>query len=112
MVTTNNLPTSATTITSLALTAGVWLISSLALLNGGSTVTYLATGIGLVTNSFSGQVNGYNYAVSVATVGNASVAIPMFVVSISTTTTYFLVGNAGGSATNQVQSSLNAVRIG
>jgi hypothetical protein len=87
----NNTPT---TITSISLTAGIWDISSVgqAQFSGNSTV--FISGISPTNNSFTGGVNNDSYSQVNYTSGVFSVnflSIPSYRVSLSSTTTYYLV---------------------
>jgi len=103
---------SPTTMTSISLTAGDWDVSGAVNYNGNSTPTYVQGGIGTTTNSFSGTSTGKTVLASGTntTAGTGSVLIPRFRVSITTTTTYYLVGQL--SSTSQTcQGYISARRM-
>lgn len=82
----------AATITSITLTAGIWDISSVAVIVNSGTTTIVAGGISAVTNSFSlPQGDALFFSVG-ASIGAVGVSIPAYRVTISTSTTYYLVG--------------------
>jgi len=88
--------TSATpkTVTSINLTAGIWDISSLCGFSGATTATQVRSAIGTTTNSLAGTVPGDSGADAPVTgFANSDIilAIPSFRVSLSTTTTYYLI---------------------
>lgn len=82
------------TVTSITLTAGEWVIDAIGCLTGASTGTVFDVGVSTTTNSFTGTILG-NTRVQTPTVSltgaDASLMIPGMRVTISGTTTYYLV---------------------
>jgi len=102
-VVTASVGTTPTTLTSISLTAGDWDLSGCVELNGANGVTSLLAGINTTTNSISGLSLGksYIYAPSSTFAGGlGSATLPRFRVNISSTTTYYLIGSLGTTATN------------
>lgn len=97
----------ATTLTSISLTAGVWDVSAVASfqLTGNNTASQLA--ISTNNNSFTGTTSGDNnilFSYPVSTGGFVPLSIPAFRVVLTSTTTYYAVGlvlfSAGVNATD------------
>ena len=102
-VVTTAVGTTATTLTSISLTAGDWDISGCVELNGSNGVTSIQAAINTTTNSFTGTSLGKNQLYSPSSTfagGVGSVTMPRYRVNISSTTTYYLIGALGTTATN------------
>lgn len=112
----NLLNSTPTTITSQALTAGIWDISILFNANGSSNnVNAGKAGISTVTNTFQGNSGDQFGLQAIANSNNVSVSVPAFraIVAAGSTTTYFLIGQANfgvGSATGDGR--ISATRVG
>lgn len=107
----------ATTLTSISLTAGVWDITAFATgVTGSFNFTLGQIGISTTTNTFQGNYGDQNYianGATAATLGYISGSVPNFRVVINTTTTYYLVTSftyASGSPT--VNGRISGVRVG
>lgn len=82
------------TVTSISLTAGDWDVTGIGSLTGASTGTEFDVAIGTTTNSFTGTVLGDTRAQTPTvslTGADATLMIPSVRVSISSTTTYYLI---------------------
>lgn len=104
-------------ITSITLTAGVWDISGLISIAYSVTGTLCKIGISTNTGSFTGTVEGdsaLTTSIGAAAVAlNLIAAIPSFRVTITTSTTYFLVGQANfGSGTGTGAGRISGTRVG
>jgi len=99
----NNTPAN---ITSITLTAGIWDISCLAQATQSGASTLFAAGISTNTGSFTGTTAGINTLTLTITIvsGVYSVSVPTFRVTITSSTTYYLVAQAsfsgGANSTN------------
>lgn len=105
----------AKTITSINLTAGVWDISAIATATAGAVnLTLIEVGISTTTNTFEGN-NGDQISLfqSVGVFSFLTGVVPSFRVTISSTTTYYVVvelAYASGSPT--VNARISGVRVG
>lgn len=98
--------TTAANVTSISLTAGIWDVSGVVMLTGGAvTGTVFQAGISQNTASFTGAVLGDGQVESSSmptAAADATLTIPSYRISLSATTTIYLVVEAtfsGGSAT-------------
>lgn len=115
-----NFPTSGQygDLTSISLTAGVWLVSCvMGQIQNGATVSTVNFGISSTSgNSNTGLTDGNNYfglAAYNSASGSNSGAIPQFAVTISSTTTYYLKYISSYTvATPQAAGRITAIRIG
>lgn len=107
-------------VTSISLTAGKWMISGMvsAILNG-STWSGVSCGITTTSASLAGVVMGQSgasmtWTLSSATPGFVTFAIPSYIQTLGSTTTYFLVSSSTFSAGNPAAQGcrLTAVKIG
>ena len=83
-----------TTITSISLTPGIWDISSVGGFSGFTTGTQATSAIGTTTDSLAGTLPGNSRAdlpAPSATNSDTVISIPAFRVSLSATTTYYLI---------------------
>jgi len=105
-----------TTGTSISLTAGVWDVTAMS--RSFSTTNVLAAcivGISTVTNTFQGTDGNQKTSFNTTVVGvnTVSVSVPAFRVTLSATTTYYLVMQANyASGAISVNGRLSAVRVG
>jgi len=105
-----------TTGTSISLTAGVWDVTAMS--RSFSTTNVLAAcivGISTVTNTFQGTDGNQQTSFNTTVVGvnSVSVSVPAFRVTLSATTTYYLVMQANyASGAISVNGRLSAVRVG
>jgi hypothetical protein len=102
LVVTASVGTTATTLTSISLTAGDWDLSGCVALNGANGVTSLRAAINTTTNSTSGTTLGKNMIDAPSSTfanGLGATTLPRFRVNISSTTTYYLIGLLGTTAT-------------
>jgi len=102
LVVTASVGTTATTLTSISLTAGDWDLSGCVSLNGANGVTGLRAAINTTTNSTSGTSYGKNLIDAPSSTfsgGVGAATLPRFRVNISSTTTYYLIGLLGTTAT-------------
>ena len=102
-VVTTAVGTTATTLTSISLTAGDWDISGCVELNGSNGVTSIQAAINTTTNSFTGTSLGKDQLYSPSSTfagGIGAVTMPRIRAIISSTTTYYLIGALGTTATN------------
>lgn len=120
VTTSTNFPTSGQfgDLTSISLTAGVWLISlQMAQQQNGATVATVNLGVSTTSgNSGSGLSDGNNYigfAAYNSASGEGSASIPFYAVTPSSTTTYYLKFIASYTvATPQAVGRITALRIG
>ena len=96
---------SGKTITSISLTAGIWDVSGLFVVNGSTAnITDTSAGISTTNNTISGNL-GQGYARMAIGAGTVvSMTLPIVRATLSSTTTYYLVGSANfaaGSANGQ-----------
>lgn len=112
-VTGQTVATSAGNLTSISLTAGDWDIEAAAGTAGSSTATSFRLGISTTSATFTGNVgidNLYSFLDSVNQV--ASGVIPRIRVSLSGTTTYYLVAQTTGASTSaNVAARISARRV-
>jgi hypothetical protein len=110
-VSANSVTGSASNVTSIPLTPGVWSITA-ALYISGSSGTFVNMGISTNSASFTGCVVGYSqlaYAANAtAGVGSGAITIP---VNIAANTTYYLVATTNMTGLSGSLGSLTAVRI-
>lgn len=109
--------TTPTTVTSIALTAGVWDITCI--LNytiSGGRAGYFITAITTTTNSIAGSVDGdtrATYTFNANSIIQWSHTIPAYRVLLNSTTTYYLVGQPSFSpGTCTATGRISAVRVG
>lgn len=104
--------TSATTITSITLTPGIWDISLNSYHGGTASTTAVACGIATATNSTTGYLVGDNYGSATlnGATNDASVSVPAWRVSIASSTTYYLTAIRNGASGNGY-GRISAVRI-
>ena len=109
--------TTPTTVTSIALTAGVWDITCI--LNytiSGGGAGYFITAITTTTNSIAGSVDGdtrATYTFNANSIIQWSHTIPAYRVLVNSTTTYYLVGQPSFSpGTCTARGRISAVRVG
>lgn len=100
-------------VTSISLTAGVWDITGMIFFNMSSAVqSQVATSVSTVSATLQGNV-GDQTSNANATQGQATPIVPAFRVLLSSTTTYYLVGQANFSAgTASAAGRISAVRVG
>jgi hypothetical protein len=103
----------AQNLTSISLTAGIWDISALADCTS-SSISALKIGISTNTASFTGTVGGdSNCNVSFGSAGTEiSVSIPSFRVTISSSTTYYLVVQSTFGAATTGFGRISGTRVG
>ncbi len=101
--------TSPGNITSLAVTAGVWLIFGCASSNAGGTPAYVQLAINTTSASYSGVTEGISNGWYADPAGQGT-GFLMVTANLSGTTTYYLVASCG-SGTAATGGSLRAVRI-
>jgi len=108
--------TTPKTVTSISVTAGVWDICGIVYTVTTGNSTAIAGGIGTTTDSFTGTVIGDSYVQNnFATVGSGtfSIGISGFRVTLSGTTTYYLVGLSAFSTGSSTGSGrISATRVG
>jgi len=108
---------SPTTITSISLTAGVWDISSVCSIGAILVSTTFVSAISTTTNSLGASVSGdsqiaVNLLANAAGI-NATLTIPAFRVTLSTTTTYYLISNPTYASTGGASwGRISATRVG
>ncbi len=100
-----------TTITSINLAAGTWLLGFSCTAAAAASVTSMGAGISTATNLATGWVDGSNagYAASTAAI-SGSVSIWSFPVTITTATTYFLTAFCAGANTTAT-GRFTAIRV-
>lgn len=107
--------TTPANITSISLTAGIWDISALTKSNS-SNATGTISQIGISTNSasFTGTVAGDStLTIQLAAYTAMSLSIPSFRVTLSATTTYYLVGRSDAvSGTLTMDGRISGTRVG
>lgn len=104
------------TLVSITLTAGVWSISGVARLNNtGQNLTAGILAIGTTTNSFAGTTAGDTQTAlssNAVLANNIPVAIPAYVVTITGSTTYYLVAQTNfGAGTGTGDGRISGIRI-
>ncbi len=101
-----------TNVTSLAVTAGTWLLTGSVMNNGANGNTYIAGGISPTSASITGTTSGYDRFIGavVSTSGVGQVAIPGKYITISATTTYYLVAQMSTVSSN-CDGFIQAVRV-
>lgn len=105
-----SITTSVANITSLSVTAGVWIIFGTSSDNGTANGNvFIEIGISANSASFTGTTDGINSAFLTVSNGNGGGTITR-VINQSTTATWYLVGTHSNGATN-VSGSLKALRI-
>jgi hypothetical protein len=103
------------TICSISLTAGIWDISAISTTVCATSGNYSIMGISTATNALTGTVEGDNQttlALATGTFSNIPNVIPAWRVTISATTSYFLVVSASFAGTAAASSRLSATRVG
>ena len=104
----------STTITSISLTPGTWIISgNLTSVNSANTNTQSRLGISTVNNTFQGTIGNQFQANSLAG-GNANISITIanFVAVVASNTTYYLIGRQDfASGTGTLNGRITAIRI-
>lgn len=105
---------SPTNITSINLTAGIWDISGLVVQTESITATFFDIAISVNTGSFTGTVSGDSGIQTSALGPNvAGLSIPSFRVTLSTTTTYYLVAQINYSVGAAVcNGRISGTRVG
>ena len=105
---------SATNITSINLTAGIWDISALLSISFSVAGSACVGAISVNSNSFTGSSEGDSRMTLTPTSANGiCVSIPAYRVTLSATTTYYLVAQANfGSGTAAGSGRLSATRVG
>lgn len=106
--------TTPTNITSINLTAGVWDISGLAYCNQTGTGSAFLLGISATSATITGTLGDQSlqqtYALSAF---DSNLSIPAFRVTLSTTTTYYLVGESNfSSGSSTANGRISATRVG
>jgi len=108
--------TVAANITSISVTAGIWDICGAgSILDGSLGLTFGKLGISVNTGSYTGCVSGDSFlAISSNAIlaNNISLSIPGFRVTLSATTTYYLVGQGNGAGTLTADGRISATRVG
>ena len=101
-------------ITSISLTAGVWDISAIGTVLPTTSVTVINLAISANTASFTGTVTGDSLAQynSTATSVAQTMSIPAFRVTLTTTTTYYLVVQATFTGTATANGRISGTRVG
>ena len=103
---------SAQNITSINLTAGIWDISAVAQLAATSATT-LQIGISLNSASFTGTNAGDSNLLGQGAASNISLSIPSFRVTLTSSATYYLVGNgAATGGTPTMYGRISGTRVG
>ncbi len=107
--------TTAKTITSISLTAGIWDVSAQATsaaTGGAAVMTVQLVGISTTDNTIEGTL-GIQYAqTNITAISVCSNSVPAFRVSLSATTTYYLVvQNFYTSTTCPTNARLSATRV-
>lgn len=103
----------ATNITSISLTAGIWDVSGIAMYAG--VVTGTGCGVSISTASGSTGTRGDNYVLTpvVSTTVDSAISIPAYRIELSATTTVYLVGMSSFTAgTQTVYGRISATRVG
>ena len=103
------------TVTSISVTPGIWDISSLGGFSGATTATQCISAIGTTTNSLAGTVPG-DSSVFFPTTGFTNsdliLGIPSFRVSLSATTTYYLIAQCSFTVgTGTAYGRISATRV-
>ena len=106
---TTNIPSN---ITSIALTAGIWDVSGLYTATASCLITGATLGIGVNSASFTGVSFGDNGMQSVTSGTVQSLSIPSFRVTLTTTTTYFLIQQTTFAGTASVNGRISGTRVG
>ena len=106
----------AKTVTSISLTAGVWDVSALAYIapSGGTGVAQaIVVGISTTDNTLTGTVGIEQFQFSQVALSSASGVVPSYRVTLSATTTYYLVVLAiFTSTTCPANGRISATRVG
>jgi hypothetical protein len=103
----------AKTVTSINLTSGTWCISACLGL-AGTTQTQNVISISTTNNTIGGNfgADSFSTPISASAASDASLSIPSFFVSISTTTTYYLIARSTFTGTASAYGNIRAVRVG
>ncbi len=111
-VTAVSVSTSITNLTSLSVTPGVWLLTGAVQYYGANGNAFVVGGISPTSASVTGTTQGYDRFVSGAASANGAGAavIPGKYISISATTTYYLIGQLP-SVTTTCDGFIQAVRV-
>lgn len=99
-------------VTSISLTAGIWDVSSVANATA-TTVSVLQSGISVNSASYAGTTIGDSQYTEQGAASNLTVVIPSLRVTLTATTTYYLVATptyAGGTPT--INGRISATRVG
>ncbi len=108
--------TTPKTVTSISVTAGVWDISMIChSTNGSALMQFLQAGISTATNTLQGNLGDQQGLINLQTSVFAAMAIvvPVFRVTLSTTTVYFAIAEAGFSGGTQTANArITATRVG
>lgn len=108
--------TNPANITSINLTAGIWDISCVGIIQDSSlSLTFGKIGISVNTGSFTGTTSGDSFTQlsSNAILANSiGLSIPAFRVTLSSTTTYYLVGQGNGIGTITADGRISGTRVG
>lgn len=103
-------------VTSISVTAGIWDISAVCMIaNSGFNLTLGKIGISVNSASYTGCVSGDSF-LTLSSTALLSNGIPLcisgFRVTLSGTTTYYLVGQGNGSGTITANGRISATRVG
>lgn len=99
-----------TNLTSISLTAGIWDISGIANFVAGTGGTSAQVGIGATSATFGTQGDAYGNFVGAFT--QYTGVVPSFRATLTTTTTYYLVGEVGFTGSASFFARISATRVG
>lgn len=103
----------AANVTSISLTAGIWDVTGVVMFNG--TITGTASGATIGTTSATTGTLGDNYILTptVSTVNDLGVVVPPYRISLTSTTTVYLVAICAFTAgTSKAYGRISATRVG
>ncbi len=105
--------TTIANITSIAITAGIWDVSGFSdLVATAGAFTSINLAIGVNSASFTGCIGGDNLSQSGLTAIIFSPSIPSFRVTLTATTTYYLIVQGVFTGTGTAQGRISATRVG
>jgi hypothetical protein len=106
--------TTTKTVTSISLTAGIWDVSTICVLNG-TLQTRFESGCSLVNNTLGAGgvgIDTFDTGVSATAVAGTTGVVPCFRYALATTTTVYLVANATFTGSANASGRISATRVG
>jgi hypothetical protein len=103
----------AANVTSISLTAGIWDVTGVVMFNGNITGTASGASIGTTSNTTGTLGDNYMLTPTVSTVNDLAVVVPPYRISLTSTTTVYLVAICAFTAgTSKAYGRISATRVG